>query len=151
MQFRPPICSSIWPNKFFLNHVVKQCHSEVWDFTKEADRSLKEPKYFTEMKLYVKNMSSSNTQQKRFWAMRGNTSSLISVQQRTQLLSLMEPAKWIFLNCWVFNNIQMPWSTLNQKCCYIKWYPKPYISFIPHTNFAENFGEKWTSYKNARR
>lgn len=129
MQFRPPIRSSIWPGKFFLNHVVKQCHSEVWDFNKEADRSLKQPKYFTEVRLYIKNMNFSNTQQKRSGAMRGNTTSLISVPQRTQLLSLMEPAKWIFLNCWVFNNIQMPWSTLNQKCCYIKCYPKPKISF----------------------
>lgn len=103
MQFRPPICSSILPNKFFLNYVVKQCHSEVQSFTKEADKSLKEPKYFTEMRLYIKNMNSSNTQQKRFWAMRGNIASLISVQQRTELLSLMEPAKWVFLNCWIFN------------------------------------------------
>ena len=57
--------------KFFLNHVVKQCHSEVWDFNKEADRSLKQPKYFTEIRLYIKHMNFSNTQQKRSGAMRG--------------------------------------------------------------------------------
>lgn len=82
-------------------------------------------------------------------AMRGNTTSLISVPQRTQLLSLMEPAKWIFLNCESLI-ISKCHEHFDSKMLLHKMLSKA-LKFhlcIPRINSAENFGEKWTSYKN---